>query len=112
MRLHKTAGLNPTIPLCFICGKPKNEIALLGAAYKQEAPMHMTVNKEPCEECKELSKRGVVLISVRDGESGDNPYRTGQLIVIKDEAYERIFGKITSRFCFVEDAVLSKLKGE
>lgn len=23
-------GVNPTIPVCFFCGKPKNEIALMG----------------------------------------------------------------------------------
>lgn len=41
VRLHPKYGVNPTIPTCFWCGKDKNEIALLGAAYKEEAPMHM-----------------------------------------------------------------------
>jgi len=31
IRLHKEYGLNPTIIECIICGKEKNEIALLGA---------------------------------------------------------------------------------
>ena len=111
MRLHKQYALNPTIPLCFVCGKPKNEVVLLGAAYKEQAPMNMCLDKIPCNECRELAKQGIVLISVKDGEAGDNPYRTGKIIVIKDEAFERILGKITSRFCFIEDTVLSKLQG-
>ncbi|MCX5778746.1 MAG: hypothetical protein NTU66_05995 [Elusimicrobia bacterium] len=111
MRLHKQFNLNPTIPTCFICGKPKAEIALLGAAYKDEAPMYACLDKEPCTECKELSKKGVVLISIRDGETGSDPYRSGEIIVIQDEAFIRVFGEITSRFGYIEDSVLKRIKG-
>ena len=111
MRLHTKYGVNPTIPICFVCGKEKNELVLLGASYKEEAPMKMCLNREPCEECKGLARKGVVLISVKDKETGDNPFRTGKIIVIKDEAFERIFGTIKSRFCFIEDSVLNKIQG-
>jgi hypothetical protein len=47
LRLHSKHGLNPTIPTCYFCGKEKNELVLLGAAYKEQAPMHMTLDKEP-----------------------------------------------------------------
>ena len=53
IKLHKEHGLNPTVPICIYCGKDKNEVALLGAAYKEEAPMHMILNNEPCDSCKE-----------------------------------------------------------
>lgn len=66
-------GLNPSIAQCFFCGKDKNEILLLGAAYKEEAPMHMCFNHEPCDECKKLMEMGVLLISVRNGENAINP---------------------------------------
>jgi hypothetical protein len=81
---------------CYICGKPKEGL----------------LNKDPCNKCIALAEKGIVLISVRDGESGETPNRTGEMIVIKEKAFERIFGKPTSRFYFIEDSVLRRLKGE
>jgi hypothetical protein len=52
MILSKEHGLNPTMPVCYWCGEETGEVALLGAAYKGEAPMHMVLNKEPCPACK------------------------------------------------------------
>lgn len=115
--LHPEYGLNPTIPTCFFCGESKNEIVLLGIKSKaitgsEEAPMRGPVfDHEPCDKCAELMKRGILLISVRDGESGNNPYRTGRLCVIREEAFKRIFfglpceNALKCRFAFVEDAV-------
>jgi hypothetical protein len=109
IRLHKEHGLNPTIVTCFFCGKEKNEIALLGSAYKDATPMHMVLNKEPCDECKSLMDQGVMLISVRDGEYGDNPYRTGKIAVMKEEVAQRIFKGFKGRVAFVEDSAWTKM---
>ncbi len=70
LRLHKEHGVNPTIPLCYFCGKEKGELVMLGAAYKEKAPMNMVINKEPCPDCVENMKKGIMFISVRDGEEG------------------------------------------
>lgn len=112
MRLHKEHGVNPTIPICFICSKAKNEIALLGAKYHGKAPMHMYVGKEPCDKCKGYMEQGVILISVKDGTDKDNPYRTGKFCVIKIEAAKRILpdAYTTSRVCFIEDTAWEKLR--
>lgn len=55
---------------------------------------------------------GVMLLSTRDGESGDNPYRTGRMAVVKDDAIRRMIGNaelleqiLKCRFAFVEDSV-------
>ena len=111
MRLHKKYGSNPTMPVCFFCGKEKGEIVLLGAAYKEKAPRLMIVDKAPCEKCKELMKKGVMLASVRDGECGNNPYRTGKIAVIRENAARKIFGNYIKgkRFAFVEDTVWKTL---
>lgn len=111
IRLHKEHGLNPTIPQCFFCGKDKNEILLLGASYKEQAPMHIgVVNKEPCDECKSMMAQGVMLISVKDGEQGENPYRTGRVCVLKVEAAQRMFNSIgNSRVAFIEDSAWKKI---
>ena len=69
IRLHHQHGLNPSINVCFFCNKEKNEIVLLGAAIRDEAPHKAVWNKEPCDECKEFMTKGVIFISVKD------PYR-------------------------------------
>jgi hypothetical protein len=58
--LHPKYGVNPTIPICIYCGKEKNEVALLGAAYKEEAPMYMIIDHEPCDSCKKKVEEGYV----------------------------------------------------
>jgi len=102
IRLHKEFGLNPTISKCVICGKGKNEIALLGAKYKGQAPMHMVTSPEPCAKCrKKYLAQGTMML---------NP-QTGSLTVLKDKAFKKMFnvpipkGKIA----FAEEEVLSKL---
>ena len=108
--LHQKYGLNATIPQCFICGKQKNEIAMLGASYKEEAPMHMCIDKVPCDECKKLTEQGILLVVVKDNTDHDNPYRTGQIVVIKEEAFKKIFNdKMPSkRIAFVEETVFER----
>lgn len=107
LRLHPEHGVNPTIPRCFFCGEDKNEVALLGNTYKDQAPMHMCLDKSPCDKCKGYMQQGIILIGVRDGEQGDNPYRTGHFCVLKEEAVQRIFkdcdGILKSRVAFVDE---------
>lgn len=115
MRLHPKFGVNPTVPTCFFCGESKNEVVLLGAAYKGEAPMHMCIDNTPCEKCEEYMKQGIIFISVRDG-SMDASYRTGRFAVVKEEAVNRLFidgplkqEVLKKRAVFIEDCNWSTL---
>lgn len=90
IRLHHKHGLNPTMPCCFYCGREKGEIALLGAAYREEAPRHMVLDKVPCSWCKENMKRGIVLIEAT-GKSDDDCRPTGAYAVVTEGAARRIF---------------------
>jgi|SRR3990172_6678500 len=110
IKLHKEYGLNPTVLKCYICGEDTNEIALLGSAYKEQAPMYMVIDKTPCKKCIEYIKQGIILIGVCDGENGENPYRTGQFYVIKEEAFKKVLGEVPEgRICFVEESALKKI---
>ena len=112
IRISEKYGVNPMIPTCFYCGKEKNEIVLLGRLPNdKEAPKHGVIDRTPCAECIEYMKKGIILISVRKGESGDNPYRTGGWVVIKEEAATRMFGDHLkeSRVAFVDDETWEKL---
>lgn len=66
--LHPKYGLNATVPICIFCGEQKNQIALLGKAYKDEAPSSMVIDSEPCEKCQEKMKQGLTLIEVESKE--------------------------------------------
>ena len=81
IRLSPKYGVNPCIPLCFLCQQPKNEVLLLGKLKGDvEAPHHVSFDQEPCDKCKEYMAQGIILISVDEAKSKSdmrNPYRTG-----------------------------------
>lgn len=107
-------GLNPTIPVCFWCGKEKNEIALLGRIREKtknryganvtkrdsdiEAPRRMVIDYEPCDECKKMWESGVAVIEVQQTPTMPNQpeiqkglYPTGRLVVVTVEGAYRVF---------------------
>lgn len=109
VRLHKEYGLNPTISQCILCGKEKNEIALLGASYKGQAPMRMVTSIEPCEKCKKkyLSK-GTMLVEATKEDSKVRP--TGRVAVIKDKAYKRMTDvPAPNKVVFIEPEAFERL---
>ena len=125
--LHKEHGLNPTMNTCFYCGETK-DILLVGAKVSKfkkagfadsTGKMNMQIgvtDMEPCSKCAEHMKQGIVLISAKDEKVvGNNPYRTGGWIVIKEEALSKminieLFKKIQiKRFAFIPDTVWDML---
>ncbi len=117
IRLHPQHGVNPTLPVCFWCGKETGEVALLGAAYKEQAPMHMVLNVEPCEKCRANMALGITIAEAHRrphpncAQEGD-VWLTGRWIVLKEEAFRRIIQPgpllddvLKKRRCNVEPAV-------
>lgn len=100
IRLHPKHGLNPTMLVCFWCGEETGEIALLGAAFKGEAPMKMTLGYDPCPKCQELFDGGVLCIEVTRKAPDARPplsphtspraFPTGRHVVVKAEAVAAI----------------------
>lgn len=107
-------GLNPTIPVCFWCGKEKNEIALLGRIREKttnrfganvtkrdsdiEAPRRMVLDYEPCDECKKWWDSGVAVLEVQQTPIQPNQpeiqkglYPTGRFVVVTVEGAYRVF---------------------
>lgn len=112
IKVSKKHGVNPMLVVCWYCGRDTGEIAMFGWLKNDEqAPHRGVLNREPCKECKECMAAGVIFISVRDGESGENPYRTGGFAVITDDGVGRVIEDealrehvLKSRMCFVPDA--------
>lgn len=127
-------GLNPTIPVCFWCGKDKNEIALLGRIREKtknryganvtkkdsdiEAPSRMVIDYEPCDECMKMWDSGVAVIEVQ--ETPINPeqpeiqkglYPTSRFVVMTVEGADRVFPQYApwakGKRVFVDSAVFS-----
>lgn len=95
IRLSEKHGVNPAIPLCFFCLKPKNEIILPGKMKNDmEAPRNAVWDMRPCDECKGFMAKGIILISVDESKSADhkNPYRSGGWCVVKEELVKQALG--------------------
>lgn len=97
-------GVNPTIPVCFWCGNERLEIALMGHIGDRreredfEAPKHMVIDFEPCEECRKNMALGFTVLeatrvpnNISNIEIQKGVYPTGRFVVIKTEAAHRIF---------------------
>lgn len=126
MIVSKQHGANPTIPICFYCGKDKNEIVLLGKLPKdKKAPMRCLLDYIPCPECQKEMDNGITLIEttktpVMNGQPpiARNEYPTGKWAVVSedyirnniksDEMRNNILKK---KMAFLEEGVLDKIIG-
>ena len=106
--LSKKHGVNPSITHCECCGKEIG-IALLGKLKGDaEAPRDMYMGL--CDDCKNvIDQKGLMIIEVRDGETGNNPYRTGRLVGITKDAKERMFKDIENSICYMEHSMFSQM---
>jgi len=107
---------------CFYCGKSA-DILLATKYYRTKNGTVQPVEdlsefngkadpRYPCDDCKEKMKIGIMLCEVRDGESGNTPYRTGRLWVMKQDACERIFQNFDFskvRFTFIEESLAKQI---
>ena len=99
IKISPKYGLNPTIPVCFWCGKQKNEIALMGRMKGDiEAPKNMVLDYVPCEECQSHMAMGVAVLEASDhpNTEGQPPMQTGvyptsRFVVVTTECADRVF---------------------
>ena len=99
IKISPKYGLNPTIPVCFWCGKQKNEIALMGRMKDDiEAPKNMVLDYVPCEECQSHMAMGVAVLEASDHPNTENQppiqegvYPTSRFVVVTTECADRVF---------------------
>ena len=116
IRLSKLHGLNPSVQQCYVCMKDVAVVFFGSLKGGAKAPRTVCLDRTPCPDCRAWMSQGVILISVRDGESGDNPYRTGGWCVLKDEAIRKAFtppefaeSVLKDRMVFVPDSAWKML---
>lgn len=126
IQLSPKFGLNPTIPVCFWCGSDKNEIAVLGRIGNEirgedfEAPKHMVLDYEPCDNCRENMSKGFTVMeatnrpnSVTNMEIQSGVYPTGRFVVLRIEAAKRMFNPeiLTIGKAFIDVKLFDQLFG-
>lgn len=115
VRVSKEHGINPSTDTCFICGK-EISVVLFGTAYKDEngktaeAPKKVCTG-QLCDNCqKVIDEGGIFFIAVKDGESGKNPYRTGQVAALKEEAVQKMFPDFSyQKINYIEETVFKQI---
>lgn len=131
--------MNPRVGValtrCFYCGEGDrillNKVLTEHMAKRVESAHNCVLDMEPCNKCKELMGKGVILITIDVAKSDPNwntnpdadksnwmpnPYRTGGFFVITDDAVKRIIDNeemaawaLKHRFMFIEHEAAEKL---
>ena len=115
IKVSEKYGINPSVDTCFICGK-ETDVVLFGTSYKDkngktaEAPRNVCTG-DICDNCKQIiDEGGIFFIAVKDGESGNNPYRTGQIGALKEEAVQRMFPDFPyKKINYMEESVYKQI---
>ena len=126
IKLSPKYGVNPTIPVCFWCGAPKNEVALMGRISggkrggDEEAPHYAILDYHPCEECQKKMQTGFTVMEATNSPNDRAPvavsngaYPTGRYIVLVPDAAVRIFGEKVAKQgkCYMESRAYVQMFG-
>ena len=98
IRLSKEHGVNPSKQVCFFCGEVKGLLLLGKLKGDAKAPDKMLIDYEPCDDCKEKFKQGILWI-----EASPEPIAPNQA-PIADGAYP------TGRWTVTTEATIDKLE--
>lgn len=102
-------GVNPSVLRCICCGKDYG-VAMLGKLKgDKEAPRE--IYQGLCNDCEGVVKQGgAMIIEVVDGETGNNPCRTGRLVGVSKDFKER--NHLENSIMYMSRSLFSKVFGE
>lgn len=108
IKLSSKHGVNPSVLHCECCGEEYG-VALLGKLKgDEEAPRD--IFQGLCNSCKSvIDNGGILFIEVRDGEKGDNPYRTGRIVGVSKDFKEK--NEIKHPVNYMEHTLFEQLFG-
>lgn len=107
--LSSKYGVNPSVLRCICCGKDYG-VAMLGKLKgDKEAPRE--IFQGLCNDCEGVVKHGgAMIIEVVDGETCNNPCRTGRLVGVSKDFKER--NHIEHSIMYMPRYLFSKVFGE
>jgi hypothetical protein len=90
VQLSQKHGVNPTMGICFFCGKPDGTIGLLGKLPGDvEAPRYALLGMDPCPACVKLMETCILLVKVTEDDEG-RPVPAGHLVGVREDALRRV----------------------
>jgi hypothetical protein len=110
--------LNTTIPVCFWCHEPKDEIVIANKLVDcdDKMPMHTVIDWEPCDKCIKEWSKGTVLIEITENqpedkrpEIGDGVYPTGNMWVVDNTVAKNIFEDKYNSIILIDKEVAEKI---
>lgn len=108
IKLSPKHGVNPSVLHCICCGKDYG-VAMLGKL-KGDAEAPRDIYQGLCNDCQGVvNKGGCLFIEVRNGEKGDNPYRTGRMVGVSKDFKER--NHIENPISYMEQTLFQQLFG-
>jgi hypothetical protein len=91
--LHPKYGVNPTVGVCFWCGKDDGTVGLLGFNKNKEAKHRTILTMDPCPTCRANMALGITVFEAvafpqHEGhpEVAPGVYPTGRWCVVKRES--------------------------
>lgn len=81
--------------ICPVCGKEQPTL-VVDKKFRKTLPANIDKPigylDEPCTECKDYMNKGIIIISVDVDKTTepDNPFRTGHILVVKEELFNEI----------------------
>lgn len=108
IKLSPKYGVNPSVLHCICCGKDYG-VAMLGKLKgDKEAPRD--IYQGLCNQCHGvIDQGGAMIIEVGDGETGNNPYRTGRIVGVSKDFKER--NHLENSIMYMERSLFSKIFG-
>lgn len=101
-------GVNPSLLHCICCGKEYG-VAMLGKL-KGDAEAPRDIHSGLCPDCEAIVKQGgAFIIEVKDGETEDNPYRTGRLVGVSKDYKEKVH--LSSPLNYMPHSIFEKIFG-
>lgn len=109
IKLSPKYGVNPSVLHCICCGKDYG-VAMLGKLRgDNEAPKE--IYQGLCNDCEGVIKQGgAMIIEVGDGETGNNPCRTGRLVGVSKDFKER--NHLENSIMYMTRSAFTKVFGE
>lgn len=100
-------GVDPSVLRCICCGKDYGVVMLEKLKGDKEAPRE--IFQGLCNDCEGVVKQGgAMIIEVVDGETGNNPCRTGRLV--SKDFKER--NHLENSIMYMSRSLFSKVFGE
>lgn len=106
IQISEKHGLNPSLLKCICCGKEYG-IAVLGKL-KNDAEAPKYIYQGLCTNCERvINSGGTMIIEIKDGEKGVNPFRTGRIVGVSKDYKEKC--NIDDSIIYMEESMFSNI---